>query len=178
MHALSWLATNGTAAIVSFPGVLYRGGAEQKIRQYLVDNNFIDTVIQLPPDLFFGTPIATCILVLKKNKIDNKILFINASTEFVRGSAKNKLTDRNVNRILDCYVKRHTQEHFSYLANNEEILAKGYNISVSSYVAQKDTTEIVDINELNARIARIVKKQTKLRTEIDVIVADLEEDIK
>lgn len=174
MHALSWLATNGTAAIVSFPGVLYRGGAEQKIRQYLIDNNFVDAVIQLPPDLFFGTTIATCILVLKKNKKDNKTLFIDASAEFVRGSAKNKLTEANAKKVLDCFTKRDSIEHFSRLVDNTEVAEQSYNISVSAYVAQKDTRETVDIQELNARIAQIVARQAELRTQIDAIVADLE----
>lgn len=177
MHALSWLATNGTAAIVSFPGVLYRGGAEQKIRQYLIDNNFVDAVIQLPPDLFFGTTIATCILVLKKNKKDNKTLFIDASAEFVRGSAKNKLTDANARKILDCYTARDSIEHFSRLVDNVEVAEQSYNISVSSYVAQKDTRETVDITELNARIKGIVARQAELRTQIDTIVADLEGEV-
>ena len=101
MHILSWLAVNGTAAIVEFPGVLYRGGAEQKIRKYLIDNNYVDTVIQLPPDLFFGTTIATCIIVLKKSKADNAVLFIDASAEFVRQGNKNKLTEANQQKILD-----------------------------------------------------------------------------
>lgn len=175
MHSLSWLATNGTAAIVSFPGVLYRAGAEQKIRQYLVDNNFVDAVIQLPPDLFFGTPIATCILVMKKNKKnDTKVLFIDASAEFVRGSAKNKMTDKNIQKILDCYVKRTEIEHFSALVDNKKIAEQAYNISIGTYVIQRDTREVVDISELNERIQDIVKKQHKLRTEIDAIVADLE----
>lgn len=174
MHSLSWLATNGTAAIVSFPGVLYRGGAEQKIRQYLIDNNFVDAVIQLPPDLFFGTTIATCILILKKNKKDNKTLFIDASAEFVRGSAKNKLTETNARKILDCYTARYSIEHFSRLVDNAEITEQSYNISVSAYVAQKDLREAVDITELNARIKGIVARQARLRTQIDAIVADLE----
>lgn len=176
MHSLSWLATNGTAAIVSFPGVLYRAGAEQKIRQYLVDNNFVDAVIQLPPDLFFGTPIATCILVMKKNKKDNKMLFIDASAEFVRGSAKNKMTDANIKKILDCYVKRKEIEHFSALVDNKKIAEQNYNISISAYVAQIDNRETVDIKELNQRITEIVGKQHQLRKEIDAIVADLEGD--
>lgn len=174
MHSLSWLATNGTAAIVSFPGVLYRAGAEQKIRQYLVDNNFVDAVIQLPPDLFFGTPIATCILVMKKNKKDNKTLFIDASAEFVRGSAKNKMTDGNIKKILDCYVKRAEIEHFSTLVENKKIAEQAYNISIGTYVIQKDNREVIDISELNSQIAEIVKKQIKLRSEIDSIVADFE----
>ncbi len=174
MHALSWLATNGTAAIVCFPGVMYRGGAEQKIRQYLVDNNYVDAVIQLPPDLFFGTTIATCILVLKKNKVDNKTLFIDGSAEFVRGSAKNKLTNANMRKILDCYTNRTSHEHFSRLVDCAKIAENGYNISASSYIVQKDMREVVDITELNAQIAQIVKRQVELRTQIDAIVADLE----
>lgn len=174
MHALSWLATNGTAAIVSFPGVLYRSGAEQKIRQYLIDNNFIDAVIQLSPDLFFGTTIATCILVLKKNKADNKTLFINASAEFVRGGAKNKLKEANGKKILDCYINRESIEHFSSLVDNTQIAEQGYNLSISSYVEQKDTREVVNITELNACIADIVARQATLRSQIDAIVTDLE----
>lgn len=174
MHSLSWLATNGTAAIVSYPGVLYRAGAEQKIRQYLVDNNFVDAVIQLPQDLFFGTPIATCILVMKKNKKDNKTLFIDASAQFVRGSAKNKMTDAHIKKILDCYTGRTVIDHFSALVDNSTIGEQSYNISVSTYVAQKDTRETVDISELNQRIQEIVEKQHKLRTEINSIVAEIE----
>ena len=174
MHALSWLATNGTAAIVCFPGVMYRGGAEQKIRQYLIDNNFIDAVIQLPTDLFFGTTIATCILVLKKNKTENKTLFIDGTAEFVRGSAKNKLTNSNAKRILDSYASRETQEYFSRLVDYTEIAGNNYNISAGSYVAQKDTRQIVDITKLNAHIKHIVNRQGELRKEIDAIVADLE----
>jgi type I restriction enzyme M protein len=174
MHALSWLATNGTAAIVCFPGVMYRGGAEQKIRQYLIDNNFVDAVIQLPPDLFFGTTIATCILVLKKNKADNKVLFIDATAEFVRGSAKNKLMNANAKKVLDCYASRETHEYFSRLVEHAEIAGNNYNIGAGTYVEQKDTRQIVDITELNAHIAQIVKRQAELRMQIDAIVADLE----
>jgi len=176
MHSLSWLATSGTAAIVCFPGIMYRGGAEQKIRKYLIDNNFVDCVIQLPPDLFFGTTIATCILVLKKNKTANKTLFIDASAEFQRGSAKNKLTDANIEKILDCFVKRETREHFSRLVDNSEIAGQDYNISVGTYVAQPDKREVVNITELNAKIAEIVAKEEKLRKEIDAIIADIEGD--
>lgn len=174
MHALSWLATNGTAAIVSFPGAMYRGGAEQKIRKYLVDNNYVDAVIQLPTDLFFGTTIATCILVLKKNKSDSKVLFIDATAEFVRGSAKNKLNEDHMKRILDCYASRSTEEYYSRLVPHKEIEEKEYNISVGTYVAPKDNREVVDITELNIRIEGIVAKQNELRTQIDAIVADLE----
>lgn len=174
MHILSWLAVNGTAAIVEFPGVLYRGGAEQKIRQYLVDNNYIDAAIQLPPDLFFGTTIATCIIVMKKSKHDNSTLFIDASAEFVREGNKNKLTEAHQVKILDVLATREEIPHFSALVSNEAVGENNYNIAVSSYVEteQKDTN--VDIAALNAEIASIVARQSVLRTEIDAIVADLE----
>ncbi len=176
LHILSWLAVNGTAAIVEFPGVLYRGGAEQKIRQYLVDNNYVDAVIQLPPDLFFGTTIATCIIVLKKSKFDNATLFIDASSEFVRSGNKNKLTGAHQKKILDAFVARKDIDHFARLVNNGDIAENGYNIAVSSYVEQRDTSETVDIKVLNAEIACIVARQSELRTQIDAIVADLEKE--
>ena len=174
MHALSWLATDGTAAIVSFPGVMYRGGVEQKIRKYLVDKNYIDAIIQLPPDLFFGTSIATCILVMKKNKSDTKILFIDATKEFVRDSAKNKLSVDNRIKILERYENRETHEHFSRLVEHQEIKDKDYNISVGSYVEPKDEREIVNIKELNTEIEKTTARQNELRTQIDAIVTDLE----
>jgi type I restriction enzyme M protein len=174
MHMLSWLSTSGTAAIVEFPGVLYRGGAEQKIRKYLIDNNYIDTVIQLPPDLFFGTSIATCIIVLKKSKKDNKTLFIDASAEFVRGGNKNKLSNTNRTKILEAFTQRTDQSHFAKLVDNKAIEENDYNIAVSSYVEQEDTREIIDIKELNEKITKIVTKQNLLRTAIDEIVAEIE----
>lgn len=174
MHMLNWLAVNGTAAIVEFPGVLYRGGAEKKIRQYLIDNNYVDAVIQLPPDLFFGTTIATCILVLKKSKKTNDVLFIDASAEFTRVGNKNKLLEEHRARILEAFTKREPEDYFTTLTSNEDIAANDYNIAVSSYVEAEDTREVVDITELNAEIARIVARQTELRTAIDAIVADLE----
>lgn len=174
MHMLSWLSTSGTAAIVEFPGVLYRGGAEQKIRKYLIDNNYIDTVIQLPPDLFFGTSIATCIIVLKKSKKDNKTLFIDASAEFVRDGNKNKLSDENRQKILTAFKNRQDSEYFAKLVENQEIGENDYNIAVSSYVEPEDTREIIDITQLNAEISQIVTKQNELRTAIDEIVAGLE----
>jgi len=174
MHMLSWLAVNGTAAIVEFPGVLYRGGAEQKIRKYLIDNNYIDTVIQLPPDLFFGTTIATCVIVLKKSKKDNCILFIDASTLFQRVGNKNKLMPQHQQKILDSFNARQDAEHFATLVPASIVEENGYNISVSSYVEKEDTAEIVDITVLNQKIAGIVARQAELRTQIDAIVADLE----
>lgn len=174
MHILSWLAVNGTAAIVEFPGVLYRGGAEQKIRKYLVDNNYVDAVIQLPADLFFGTTIATCIIVLKKSKKDNSVLFVDASGEFKRLGNKNKLTPENQQSILLAYANRLDEDHFVKLVANADIAANGYNIAVSSYVDAEDTRKLVDITALNAEIARIVARQSELRLSIDGIVAELE----
>ncbi len=174
MHMLSWLSTSGTAAIVEFPGVLYRGGAEKKIRKYLIDNNYIDAVIQLPPDLFFGTTIATCIIILKKSKKDNKTLFIDASAEFVRGGNKNKLSEANREKILTAYTERKDGEYFAKLVDNRRIGENDYNIAVSSYVVPEDTREVVDIAELNQEIEKIVIRQNELRSAIDAIVADLE----
>lgn len=173
MHILSWLAVNGTAAIVEFPGVLYRGGAEQKIRKYLIDNNYVDAVIQLPPDLFFGTTIGTCIIVLKKSKTDNAVLFLDATDEFKRVGNKNKLTPDNLQNILLAFENREDVEHFVKLVSNEGIAANGYNIAVSSYVEREDTSEVVDIDALEREIDGIVSRQAVLRTQIDAIVADL-----
>ena len=174
MHMLSWLSTSGTAAIVEFPGVLYREGAEQKIRKYLIDNNYIDCVIQLPSDLFFGTTIGTCIIVLKKSKSDNKTLFIDASAEFVRGGSKNKLSDENRTKILDAFIKRKNIEYFAKLVDNELIAEKDYNIAVSSYVVAEDMREITNITALNKKISDIVKRQNELRIAIDKIVEEIE----
>jgi type I restriction enzyme M protein len=174
LHMLSWLSTSGTAAIVEFPGVLYRGGAEQKIRKYLIENNYVDAVIQLPPDLFFGTTIATCIVVLKKSKKDNKTLFIDASAEYVRGGNKNKLGEDNRKKILNAFVERSDAEYFAKLVDNKAIAENDYNIAVSSYVVAEDKREVVDIKELNAEIGRIVKRQQELRVAIDEIVGEIE----
>lgn len=174
MHILSWLAVNGTAAIVEYPGVLYRGGAERTIRKYLVDNNYVDTVIQLPADLFFGTTIATCIIVLKKSKADNAVQFIDASADFTRVGNKNKLTAKNQQHILDTFTARLDVDHVAKVVSNDDIAANDYNIAVSSYVEAEDTRETVDITQLNAEIARIVARQAELRISIDEIVADLE----
>lgn len=174
MHSLSWLAPNGTAAIVCFPGVLYRGGAEQKIRKYLVDNNFIDCIIQLPSNLFYGTSIATCIMVLKRGKQDNKTLFIDATGECIKVTNNNKLTPENISRIVDTYANRTEEAHFSHLATYEEIESNDYNLSVSTYVEAADTREKIDIAKLNAEIGEIVARQQVLRAEIDKIIAEIE----
>lgn len=174
MHSLSWLATNGTAAIVCFPGIMYRGGAEQKIRKYLVDNNYIDCVIQLPDNLFFGTSIATCIMVLKKAKQDNSIIFIDASKECVKVTNNNKLTEENINNIVDAFTSRAEVEHYAHLASYDEVAENEYNLSVSTYVEAEDTREKIDIVKLNAEIKEIVAREQVLREEIDKIVADIE----
>ena len=174
MHSLSWLATGGTAAIVCFPGIMYRGGAEQKIRKYLIDNNFIDCIIQLPSNLFFGTSIATCIMVLKKGKSDNKTLFIDASNECIKVTNNNKLTQANMDRIVETFADRAEEAHFSHLASYEEIAENDYNLSVSTYVEAEDTREKIDIVKLNAEIAEIVAREQVLREEIDRIVAEIE----
>jgi type I restriction enzyme M protein len=174
LHILHWLAVNGTAAIVEFPGVLYRGGAEQKIRKYLVDNNYVDAVIQLPPDLFYGTGIQTCILVLKKSKPDTKILFINAEREFTRSGNKNILRDEDQLKILSEFTERKDVDYFSRVVDHEEIAANAYTLSVSTYVQAEDTREVIDIKELNKEILQIVARQSELRTQIDAIVVDLE----
>ena len=175
MHSLSWLATNGTAAIVCFPGIMYRGGAEQKIRKYLIDNNYIDCIIQLPDNLFFGTSIATCIMVLKKGKAESKTLFIDASKECVKVTNSNKLTEENIENILKVFTERKEKiDYVSRLVNNDEIAQNEYNLSVSSYVEAEDTREVIDIKVLNAQIAEIVEKENKLRAEIDKIIAKIE----
>lgn len=176
MHILSALAVNGTAAIVEFPGVMYRSGAEQKIRKYLVDNNFVDAVIQLPADLFFGTTISTCILVLKKSKSDNKVLFIDASQEFERKGIKNVLSEAHLAKILDAFTARSDSEYFSRVVDHAEIAENEYNLSISTYVAKEDTREVVDITELNAEIARIVARQSELRINVDNITRELSGD--
>ena len=176
MHMLSWLSPKGTAAIVEFPGVLYRGGAEQKIRQYMIENNFVDAVIQLPSDLFFGTPIATCILVLKKNKTDNNILFVDASEEFVRNTNKNKLSDENINNIVNLLKDRVSVDNKAYLATYDEIKENDYNISVNSYLKTNTGEVEIDIVEVNRKLAEIVPRQQKIRTELEEIIRELESD--
>lgn len=178
MHSLSWLAPNGVAAIVCFPGIMYRGGAEQKIRKYLIDNNYVDCVIQLPSNLFFGTPIATCIMVMKKGKTDNKVLFIDATNECIKITNNNKLTQSNIQRIVDAFTKREDIEYFCHLASYDEVAEQNYNLSVSSYVEAEDTREKIDIVKLNAEIKEIVAREQVLRDEIDKIIAEIEGEQK
>lgn len=174
MHSLSWLATGGTAAIVCFPGIMYRGGAEQKIRKYLIDNNYIDCIIQLPSNLFFGTSIATCIMVLKKGKPDNKTLFIDASSQCVKVTNNNKLTQANIGKIVEVFAARAEEPHFSHLASYDEIEGNAYNLSVSTYVEAEDTREKINIVKLNAEIEEIVAREQILRDEIAKIIAEIE----
>ena len=174
MHSLAWLATNGTAAIVCFPGIMYRGGAEKKIRQYLIDNNFIDCIIQLPSNLFYGTSIATCIMVLKKSKADNRTLFIDASAECIKVTNNNKLTEENIRHIVDEFVSRADVDHFARCVPYEEIAQNEYNLSVSTYVQPEDTREVIDIVKLNAEIEQIVAREQVLRDEIAKIIAEME----
>lgn len=175
MHMISWLSPNGTAAVVCFPGIMYRGGAEQKIRKYLIDNNFIDAIIQLPDNLFFGTSISTCIMVMKKNKVDNNILFIDASKEYVKDTNNNRLSDENIDKILSYCAARADVEYIAKLISYDDIVKAKYNLSVDTYVEKEDTRVKVDITELNARIKIIVNKEDHLRREIDAIIADLED---
>ena len=174
MHALSWLANDGTAAIVCFPGIMYRGGAEQKIRKYLVDNNYVDCVIQLPANLFFGTSIATCIMVLKKGKKDSSVLFIDATNECIKVTNNNKLTEENIDNIVEQYKKRENLNHRVYAASYDEVVENSYNLSVSTYVEPEDTREKIDIIQLNAEIKEIVAREAELREEIDRIIAEIE----
>jgi type I restriction enzyme M protein len=174
MHSLAWLAPSGTAAIVCFPGIMYRSGAEQTIRKYLVDNNFVDCVIQLPANLFFGTSIATCVMIMKKCKTDTKILFIDASNEFVKVTNNNKLSPKNIDNIVNAFAERTDKEYFCKLVSYEKVKEENYNLSVSTYVEQEDTREKVDIETLNAQIKEIVARENFLRDEIDKIVAKIE----
>lgn len=174
MHSLSWLSTNGTAAIVCFPGIFYRGGAEQKIRKYLVDNNFIDCIIQLPDNLFFGTSIATCIMVLKKSKNENATLFIDATAECEKVTNNNKLRDKNIENILKMFTDRADIAHKARLVQNSEIAENDYNLSVSTYIEKEDTRQAIDIKSLNKEIEGIVAREQILRDEIDKIIAEIE----
>lgn len=160
---------------------MYRGGAEQKIRKYLIDNNFIECIIQLPDNLFYGTSIATCIMVLKKSKVDSQTLFIDASKEFVKFTNSNKLGDgtssnepNNIQNILNAYINRKTENYFTALVKQEDIENADYNLSVSTYVESEDTKEVIDIAVLNQQISEIVQRENTLRAEIGAIIAEIE----
>lgn len=177
LHALSYLSSKGRAAIVCLPGIFYRGGAEQKIRHYLVDNNFVETVISLAPNLFFGTSIAVNILVLSKHKTDNLTQFIDASGLFKKATNNNTLTDEHITQIMAAFDSKHDVEHFAKSVENAAIAANDYNLSVSSYVETKDTREVINITKLNAELKTTVAKIDQLRAEIDAIVAEIEGDV-
>lgn len=174
MHSLSWLSSDGAAAIICFPGIMYRSGAEQKIRKYLIDNNFVDAVIQLPSNLFLNVTISVDILVLRKNKKDNRVLFVDASNEFVKVTKNNRLSDDNISRIVKTVADHSEEAHFSRLVSYDEVAKNEYNLSVSTYVEAEDTREKIDIVKLNAEIKEIVAREQTLRNEIDKIVADIE----
>lgn len=173
MHALSWLAPNGTAAIVCFPGIMYRGGAEQKIRKYLVDNNFVDCIIQLPSNLFFGTSIATSIMVMKRGKSDNKILFIDATNQCVKVTNNNKLLPEHIDTIVDAFTKREDVDYLCKLIDYDEIKRQNYNLSVSTYVEQEDKREKIDIVKLNAQIDKTVSCEQDYRDQINSLIAEI-----
>ncbi|MHB1267336.1 MAG: type I restriction-modification system subunit M [Acidithiobacillus ferriphilus] len=174
LHALSYLSSKGRAAIVCFPGIFYRGGAEQKIRQYLVDNNYVETVISLAPNLFFGTTIAVNILVLSKHKTDTTTQFIDASGLFKKETNNNVLLDKHIEQIMQVFDSKANVDHFAQSVPFEQVVAKDYNLSVSNYVEAKDNREVVDIAQLNAELKITVVKIDKLRAEIDAIVAEIE----
>ncbi|MGV3126348.1 type I restriction-modification system subunit M [Streptococcus orisratti] len=176
MHSLSYLSSKGRAAIVTFPGIFYRGGAEQKIRKYLVDGNFVEAVIQLPGNLFYGTSIATCILVLAKNKTTTDTLFIDASQEYKKETNNNVLTEEHIQKILDGFANGEAKEYFVSVVSHEKIVENDYNLSVSTYVEKEDTREKIDIVQLNKEIAETVKNIDRLRAEIDKIVEELGHD--
>ena len=174
LHALSYLSSKGRAAIVCFPGIFYRGGAEQKIRKYLVDNNYVETVISLAPNLFFGTTIAVTILVLSKHKTDTTTQLIDASGLFKKETNNNVLTDTHIEQIMQVFDSKASVEYFARSVPLEEIATNDYNLSVSSYVEAKDNREVVDITELNAELKITVAKIDQLRADIDAIVAEIE----
>lgn len=174
LHALSYLSSKGRAAIVCFPGIFYRGGAEQKIRQYLVDNNYVETVISLAPNLFYGTTIAVNILVLAKNKKDTTTQFIDASGLFKKETNNNTLLDVHIEQIMQVFASKANVDHFAQSVPFEMVVANDYNLSVSSYVEAKDNREVVDIAELNAELKITVTRIDQLRKEIDAILAEIE----
>lgn len=173
MHSLSYLSSQGRAAIVTFPGIFYRGGAEQKIRKYLVDGNFVEAVIQLPDNLFYGTSIATCILVLAKNKPNTDVFFIDASKCFKKETNNNVLTEDNIATILTSFENKESKDYFAQAVAYDKIVEEDYNLSVSTYVEKEDIREKIDIDVLNKEISETVAKIDRLRAEIDEIVKEL-----
>ena len=176
LHSLSYLSAKGRAAIVCFPGIFYRGGAEQKIRKYLIDNNYVETVIALPPNLFYGTSIAVNILVLSKHKPDTRTQFIDASGEdfFKKETNNNVLTDAHIARIVSIFANKEAVPHTAVQVDNQQIADNDYNLSVSSYVEAKDTREVIDIKQLNAEVAQIVVRINELRADIEEIIREIE----
>ncbi|WP_024595468.1 MULTISPECIES: type I restriction-modification system subunit M [unclassified Pseudoalteromonas] len=174
LHALSYLSSKGRAAIVCFPGIFYRGGAEQKIRKFLVDNNYVETVISLAPNLFFGTTIAVNILVLSKHKTDTTTQFIDASGLFKKETNNSVLTEQHIEDIMKVFASKEDVDHFAKCVDLDVIAGNSYNLSVSSYVEAKDNRELVDITELNAELKTTVAKIDQLRSDIDAIVAEIE----
>jgi len=174
LHALSYLSSKGRAAIVCFPGIFYRGGAEQKIRKYLIDNNFVETIISLAPNLFFGTSIAVNVMVLSKHKSDNKTQFIDASALFKKETNNNILTDEHIAQIMEAFDSKADVDYLAKSVDFETIEANDYNLSVSSYVVAEDTREIINITKLNAELKTTVAKIDQLRADIDAIVAEIE----
>ncbi len=175
MHSLSWLSTNGVAAIVCFPGIFYRGGAEQKIRKYLIENNFVDCIIQLPDNLFFGTSIATCIMVLKKSKEDNATLFIDATSECEKVTNNNKLREKHIQSIIQMFTERKDIQYKARLVANSDIAENDYNLSVSTYIEKAEKKEKIDIVSLNKEIEEIVERENILRAEIQKIIMEIGE---
>lgn len=174
MHMIYSLDSNGTAAIVCFPGIFYRKGAEQKIRQYMVDNNFVDAIIQLPTNLFFGTSIATCILVLKKNRPNTDVVFIDASDEFIKLTSDNAMTDDNIDNIVHLYTNRSNVDYKVNVVTLDEIRANKYNLSVSTYVKKEDMSEVIVISDVNAKLRECVEEGNKYRSVVDAIVESIE----
>ena len=177
MHALSWLKTNGTASIVCFPGIFYRTGPEQKIRKYLIENNFIDCIIQLPDNLFFGTGISTCILIMKKNKKDTNVFFIDATKEYLKFGNTNKLTKGNIKHIVDAFIDRQNIKYFTSIVSAEKIKENDYNLSVSTYVEKEDTREKIDIEKLNSEIEEVLAAEQNLKSKIKSIADGIEQHI-
>lgn len=174
LHMLASLSESGTAAIVEFPGVLYRGGKEQSIRKWLVENNYVDTIIQLPSNLFFGVGIATCIIVLRKSaRPDNSILFIDASKDFVKHGNKNRLASDNQDHIFSVFSERKEEQYFSRLVSIDEVLKNEANLSVSSYVEQEDTREVIDIDQVNANLRTLIAEGNTLNARIEEIINEL-----